>query len=215
MPATLKLRWYNRAMPTRYFIPTGPARTESMARNSRFIATIDHTPTVDAAKALVVSVRAAFPDATHHVHGYVVGYGASVMEGMSDDGEPSGTAGRPVLAVVRGSGLGDLCVVVTRYFGGTLLGTGGLVKAYGDAAKSVLAVVGRVEKIEQISVALTVPYSAYDSAKLWIAAHHGVVNDETFAADVRLALTLPVDDLAAFRATVQDRTNGQVLVEEA
>ena len=84
---------------------------------------------------------------------------------MSDDGEPPGTAGRPALAVLRGSGLGDIALVVTRYFGGTLLGTGGLVRAYGDAAKAVLAIAAREEKIERRALRVLLPYSAYEQAR--------------------------------------------------
>ena len=89
------------------------------------------------------------------------GHGATTTLGMSDDGEPSGTAGRPALAVLRGSGLGDAVLVITRYFGGTLLGTGGLVHAYGDAAKAVLAALPRAEKIEHRELMVTLPYAAY------------------------------------------------------
>ena len=92
--------------------------------------------TVKEAKAFLAAVRAEMPDANHHVYAYRVGFGNSVIEGMSDDGEPSGTSGPPVLAVLRGSGIGDVIVVVTRYFGGTKLGTGGLVRAYSDAARA-------------------------------------------------------------------------------
>ncbi len=94
--------------------------------------------TVDEAKAFLAAVRAEMPDANHHVYAYRVGFGNSVIEGMSDDGEPSGTSGPPVLAVLRGSGIGDVIVVVTRYFGGTKLGTGGLVRAYSEGARAGL-----------------------------------------------------------------------------
>src|SRR3954468_24634252 len=136
-------------------IPAGPARTEIRASNSRFIANVAPAATVEAARAFIAEVRAEMPDATHHVYAYIVGHGATTTLGMSDDGEPAGTAGRPVMAVLRGSGLGDTALVVTRYFGGTLLGTGGLVHAYGDAAKAVLAALPREEKVERRELALT------------------------------------------------------------
>ncbi len=138
----------------RYPIPASEHRTEIRVSNSRFIATAGYTPTVEDARALIARVRAEFADASHNVFAYVVGYAPSVIEGLSDDGEPGGTAGRPTMAVVRGSGLGDVTVVVTRYFGGTLLGTGGLVHAYGDAAKAVLAELPRTEKVEQAILTL-------------------------------------------------------------
>src|SRR3954447_8809272 len=128
-------------------IPAGPARTQNRASNSRLIASAPPSATVEAARAFIVGVRAEMPDASHHVYAYIIGHGSTTTMSMTDDGEPPGTAGRPVMAVLRGSGLGDLVIVVTRYFGGTLLGTGGLVRAYGDAAKAVLAILPRAEKI--------------------------------------------------------------------
>src|SRR5438552_3674735 len=125
----------DKTTPAPKLIPAGAARTEIRASNSRFIAT--------------AGVRAAMPDASHHVYAYIVGHGATTTLSMTDDGEPPGTAGRPVMAVLKGSGLGDVALVITRYFGGTLLGTGGLVRAYGDAAKAVLAILPRAEKIDR------------------------------------------------------------------
>lgn len=199
--------------PNRYAIPAGPARVELRFSNSRFIGTAGYTPTVEAAKALVNEIRDEMPDASHHVFGYVVGYGATVIAGMSDDGEPSGTAGRPVLAVVRGSGLGDLCIVVTRYFGGTLLGTGGLVKAYGATAKEVLQALPRMEKIPRCDVQCTLPYALYEQCKLIAAAHDGIIMDEEFAAAVTIHLSVPVDHLPALQRAVRELSNGQIAIE--
>ncbi|MCX7792579.1 MAG: YigZ family protein, partial [Chloroflexaceae bacterium] len=119
-------------MTSRYPIPAGRARAELLVLNSRFVATAGPAPDVEAAKAFIAAIRQELPGASHHCYAFLAGHGASVIAGMSDDGEPAGTAGRPMLAVLRGSGLGDVVVVVTRYFGGALLGTGGLVRAYGD-----------------------------------------------------------------------------------
>ena len=121
-----------------YPVPAETIRIENVVVNSRFIATIGPAASVDEAKAFIAEMRAAMPDASHHVYAYKVGFGGSVTEGMSDDGEPSGTSGPPILAVLRGANLGDVVIVVTRYFGGTKLGTGGLVRAYGNAARAAL-----------------------------------------------------------------------------
>src|SRR5262245_37541272 len=153
------------------------------------------------------------PDASHHVYAYIIGHGATTTLGMSDDGEPSGTAGRPALAVLRGSGLGDVALVVTRYFGGTLLGTGGLVHAYGDAAKAVLALLPREEKVERHVLAARVPYTAYETARRLIAAHAGSILDEAFAADVTLRVLLPAAQVVAFTATLGEATAGQAQIE--
>ena len=113
-------------MNLRYPIPAATTRITITVVNSRFIGTADYTPSVESARAFVASIKAELPDATHHCHAFLIGYGASVTAGLSDAGEPAGTAGRPMLAVLRGADLGDVTVVVTRYFGGTLLGTGAL-----------------------------------------------------------------------------------------
>jgi uncharacterized YigZ family protein len=198
---------------SKLFVPATRARAEIRASNSRFIATAGPAASVEAARALIAEIRAEMPDATHHVYAYVIGHGATTTLGMSDGGEPSGTAGRPALAVLRGSGLGDIALVVTRYFGGTLLGTGGLVHAYGDAAKAVLALLPREEKVERRVLFATLPYAAYDMARRLVAAHAGSVLDETFAADVTLRVLLPAAQIAAFTAALGEATAGQARVE--
>jgi uncharacterized YigZ family protein len=193
-------------------IPAGRARAEIRASNSRFVATAGPAASVEAARAFIAEVRSEMPDASHHVYAYIIGHGATTTLGMSDDGEPSGTAGRPALAVLRGSGLGDAVLVVTRYFGGTLLGTGGLVHAYGDAAKAVLAALPRTEKIERRELAITLPYAAYEPARRLVAAHAGSILGEAFAADVTLRVLLPAAQIAAFGAALGEATNGQAQV---
>ncbi len=193
-------------------IPAGPARIELRVSNSRFVADAGPTATVEAARAFLAAVRAAEPAASHHVYAYRIGHGATTTEGQSDAGEPSGTAGRPVLAVLRGSGLGDVTVVVTRYFGGTLLGTGGLVRAYGDAAKAVLAALPRTAKIAWATYRITVPYAAYEAVRRLVAAHGGTTADETFAAAVTVVVRLAAADSPAFLAALTDATAGSAVV---
>jgi uncharacterized YigZ family protein len=193
----------------RYPIPAVETRAEIRVSNSRFIATIAYTPSVEAAKEFIARIRAEFADATHNVFAYVVGYGATTTLGMSDDGEPGGTAGRPALAVLRGSGLGDAAVVVTRYFGGTLLGTGGLVRAYGDAVRAVLELLPRVEKIEKRQLLITIPYTHYEQVRRLIAAHSGEIQGEEFAVAITLTLSFAVEDMPAFVAELTELTAGQ------
>jgi uncharacterized YigZ family protein len=145
--------------PTRYPVPAGRARVEEVISRSRFITTAGPAASVDEAKAFIAAVRAEFPDATHNCYAFAAGPpGSTAMAGMSDDGEPSGTAGRPMLAVVLGSGVGDLAVVVTRYFGGTKLGTGGLVRAYSGGVKAVLAELPLREKVTLATALLSAAY---------------------------------------------------------
>jgi uncharacterized YigZ family protein len=194
-------------------IPAERARVEIRVVNSRFIGSIAPAASVDAARAFIAEVRAAMPDASHHVYAYVIGHGASTTLGMSDDGEPSGTAGRPVLAVLKGSGLGDAALVVTRYFGGTLLGTGGLVHAYGDAARAVLAAVARAEKIERCALLVRVPYAAYEQARRLVEAHQGVIETEEFTTDVLLLVVIPRAAESSFQAALVNATSGSAAIE--
>ena len=110
-------------------IPARRVETEFTELNSRFITSAAPAFSVSEAKAFINEIKGKYPDATHHVPVYLIGHGRSSLAHCSDDGEPSGTAGRPALAVLRGSNLGDIVLVITRYFGGTKLGTGGLVRA--------------------------------------------------------------------------------------
>ncbi len=197
-------------MSASYLRPSGFHRTETQVSNSRFICTIDRVTTAAEVKPYLARLRAEMPDASHHVYAFRIGYGNSVIEGMSDDGEPPGTAGPPVLAVLRGSPLGDILVAVTRYFGGTKLGTGGLVRAYGDAARQGLASLPTETNILKKMLGLEVPYPIYERVKRLIAEHQGAVEDETFAADVTLMVNMPVETIPAFTQALRELSNGQV-----
>jgi uncharacterized YigZ family protein len=203
-------------MSSRYPIPAGESRIELQIKNSRFIGRAAYTPTVEQAKTFIEQVKAEEAGCTHAVYAFAVGHGASVTHGMSDAGEPSGTAGRPALAVVKGSNLGDVTVVIIRYFGGTKLGTGGLVKAYTEAAQLALAELPVTEKVELRAVRVVIPYGFYEQCKRLIETHHGQIEAEDFAAEVSLRLTFTIDDLPAFESALAEASSGQVgLVDEA
>lgn len=197
----------------RYPIPAREARTEIRVKNSRFVATIAPVFSVDEARAFVARIKEEFAGATHNVPAYVVGFGPSVTAHCSDDGEPAGTAGRPLLAVLQGSGLGDAGIVVTRFFGGTKLGTGGLVRAYGDAARAVLDVVPRAQKVSTHTTLVAVPYHLFEQVRLLIAAHKGHILDETFAADVTVIARFPVESFPPFQDALQELSNGALAAE--
>lgn len=196
-------------MSARYPIPAATTHTEIQVLNSRFVASAAHTASVADAKAFIAAVRMAHPAANHHCVAYLVGYGASVTAGLSDDGEPSGTAGRPMLAVLRGADLGDVTVVVTRYFGGTLLGTGGLVRAYSDAVRAVLAILPRTERIELCQLRIDVSYAAYATARRILEAHQVVILQETFAELVQIDAHLACDVRDTVCAQLIDQSAGQ------
>src|SRR5215217_5406636 len=133
----------------RYLIPAERHRTHEEIERSKFVTTVAPAPTIDDAQAFLAAMRAEFPDATHNCWAYVVGPpGSTTRIGMSDDGEPHGTAGRPMLTMLLHGGLGDVAAVVTRYYGGTKLGTGGLVRAYGGAVQEALLGLPRAERVE-------------------------------------------------------------------
>jgi uncharacterized YigZ family protein len=196
-----------------YPIPAEETQAEIRVKNSRFIATIAPAFTVDDARAFITQVKEAFADATHNVPAYVIGHGSRVIAHCNDDGEPAGTAGRPTLAVLQGSGLGDAALVVTRYFGGTKLGTGGLVRAYGDAARAVLEIVPRAQKVATHRVRLVVPYPLFEQVRLLVAAHDGAILDETFAAAVTVTARFVVERFPGFQTALQELSNGTLQAE--
>ena len=200
-------------MARRYTIPAAETRIEIRVSNSRFIATAAPAFTVDEAKAFINRIKEEFSDATHNVPAFLVGHGPAVTAHCNDDGEPSGTAGRPMLAVLQGSNLGDIVVVVTRYFGGTKLGTGGLVRAYGDAVKTVLAELPLAEKVATHTVMMAVPYPLFEQVKLLIESHNGRVLDEDFAADVTVTAQFVVEELDDFQEALQELSHGRLQAE--
>jgi uncharacterized YigZ family protein len=197
----------------RYPIPAREARAEIQVLNSRFIATASPIFSVDEARAFIARIKDEFADASHNVPAYLVGHGASVTAHCHDDGEPSGTAGRPALAVLQGSGLGDVAVVVTRYFGGTKLGTGGLVRAYGDAVRQVLEILPRAEKVPTHTILVATPYPLFERVRLAVEAHGGQILDEAFTAEVTVTARFPIERLPPFQATLQELSSGAIEAE--
>jgi len=196
-----------------YPVPAREIRRELTVANSRFISSLSPAFSVEQAKAFILRIKAEFPDASHNVPLYIIGYGDSEIAHCTDAGEPSGTAGRPALAVLRGSGLGDVAVVVTRYFGGTRLGTGGLVRAYSQAVRLVVDSVPRAEKVLTHTIMLVFPYTYLERVRQLVASQAGLVLEEDFAADVTLTARITVEKLPAFQASLNDLTKGKVQAE--
>ncbi|NSW52644.1 MAG: YigZ family protein [Anaerolineae bacterium] len=191
-------------------VPAAECSAEIIVVNSRFIASAAPAFTVEEARAFIARIRERYSDASHNVPVFLVGHGASVTAHCSDDGEPSGTAGRPALAVLQGSGLGDVALVVTRYFGGTKLGTGGLVRAYGDAVRALLLVLPRARKVATQTLVFELPYPLYERAKLWIEEFHGELLDQEFTADVLLTARFERPQAQAFTAALFERSQGTI-----
>lgn len=196
-----------------YTIPLTEIRREHEVMKSRFIATLAPAFSIDEARTFMSRIRKEFSDASHNVPVYVIGGGNTVTEYFSDDGEPSGTSGKPALTVLRNSGLGDTVLVITRYFGGTLLGTGGLVKAYTEAAQSVIHAVERGRRIPVHVAMAAIPYNFLERLRLLVSKNHGKVMGEDFAGDITLTLQFPVADYEAFQADLRELSAGKIQAE--
>lgn len=196
-----------------YLIPLQEIRRETVHINSRFIATLAPAFSTDEARTFIKRIRQEFADATHNVPAYIIGGGSTLTDYCSDDGEPQGTSGRPALAVLRGSGLGDVAVVITRYFGGTLLGTGGLVKAYTEATQLVVQDVARAQKKRVHIAMLALPYNLLERIRLLAAKHHGAILGEDFGADVTMTLRFTVEDYPHFQSSLRELSAGTLQAE--
>lgn len=195
-------------------IPLEEVENEILVVNSRFIASLAPAKSVEEAREYIAEIKRRYPDATHNVPAFVIGHGKSLITHCSDDGEPSGTSGRPALAVLQGSGLGNVVVVVTRYFGGTKLGTGGLVKAYGDAVREILPLVKLAELVETVTLAFTIPYNLYELCVRLIESNDGIVLDKVFAVEVDLLVQFKVENEENFRTDLVELCKGQVEIVE-
>lgn len=178
-------------------------------RRSRFIAQLVHVSSEVEANVFIEKVRSRHHDARHNVPAWVLADG---RERCSDDGEPSRTAGMPALEVLHGADLKDVCCVVTRYFGGTLLGPGGLVRAYTAATQAAVEAAHASDSVVEMTlvtrVVVQIPYSAYDRLTRMVADAGGRVRDSVFAEDVQLTCAFHTGDEEAFVAAVTDFANG-------
>ncbi|HMX74665.1 MAG TPA: YigZ family protein [Anaerolineales bacterium] len=200
-------------MTRNYLVPLTEIRREQEVLKSRFIATLAPAFSIDEARAFMARMKKEFSDASHNVPVYVIGGGNTVTEYFSDDGEPSGTSGKPALAVLRGSGLGDVVLVITRYFGGTLLGTGGLVKAYTEAAQSVVNAVERGRRVPVHVVMMAIPYNLLERVRLLVSKDRGKILGEDYAGDITLTMQFPVENFDTFQADMRELSAGKIQAE--
>lgn len=170
-------------------IPIGSATAEIEVRRSRFIAIATPIEESEAMRTLISETRALHPQANHVVHAAIMGRDGSQFS-FSDDREPKNTAGRPMLEVLKGSGITNILVMVVRYFGGTLLGTGGLVKAYSEATKAVLEVLKTEELIDKATLKIVVDYDIYEQVDNLLKERQGEA-ESLFETQVTIMVTLP------------------------
>lgn len=190
---------------------------EFSVKGSRFLSELFPCSKQEEARALIKSQKAKYADATHVVHAFILGLKAEIM-GMSDDGEPSGTAGRPALDVLKGHESTNHLLTITRWFGGTLLGTGGLVKAYGDGAKQVLLAADQAglfcEYIEKKSFVFNCDYQFYQVAK-HIMEQYSICNlNETFEAEICINGELPLSEYQLFFEQLKNSSNGKIILKD-
>ncbi len=192
---------------TEYFIPTAAGESEYVEKRSRFLGHVRPVESEDEARAFVAEMKKKYYDARHNCWCYLLKDGP---ERYSDDGEPQGTAGIPMLEVFRREGVTNLVCVVTRYFGGVLLGAGGLFRAYTKSAKDALDAAGRSVVRRWIRLELPCSYAALERFKQEIASFDGAVEDLDYGAGVTIRALLPEEKAEAFRARILDLSGGAV-----
>ena len=195
------------------WVPAAERSIEISVSNSRFIASAAPVFSVEQAKLFILKAKKEHPNANHHVVAFIIGQENSLISHCTDDGEPSGTAGRPALAVLSGSGFRDIIVVITRYFGGTKLGTGGLVRAYSDAVREILIVLPKAKKIPTLTLLIVLPYPNYDRVLTIINENNGIIQASEFGVDVTLTIQLPATMFEEFKEKVKNITAGKTDME--
>ena len=189
-------------------------RVEQTIKRSRFIASVGHTPGVEEAKAFIEQIKAEFEDARHNCWAYCAGAAGSTDRiGASDDGEPHGTAGRPMLTAVTHSGIGEVTVVVTRYFGGILLGTGGLVKAYQSSVKMALEAVPTRIRTKTKRIKFSVEHRFVNQVLRKIETANGRILEKNFVMDADFDVEIPEDLAETFAKELEELTRGALLIE--
>lgn len=189
-------------------------RVEQTIKRSRFIASVGHTPGVEEAKAFIEQIKAEFEDARHNCWAYCAGAAGSTDRiGASDDGEPHGTAGRPMLTAVTHSGIGEVTVVVTRYFGGILLGTGGLVKAYQSSVKMALEAVPTRIRTKTKRIKFSVEHRFVNQVLRKIETANGRILEKNFDMDADFDVEIPQDLAETFAKELEELTRGALLIE--
>ena len=196
-----------------YPIPARTARVEETIQRSRFLTVLAHASTPESANLLLRTLRDEFPDATHHCWAFVAGPpGHTASIGMSDDGEPHGTAGRPMLTTLLHSGVGEVCAVCVRWYGGTKLGTGGLSRAYSGGVKAALEVLDTEARVARTRVEIRVGYPHVDGLQRLLDQMDGLQVEERYGMEVTYLVDLPEVRFAAFQRELAELTAGAGVV---
>ena len=197
----------------RYAVPAAVHRVEQSIDRSRFICTVSRAQSPAEGQAFIREIGAEFPDATHNCWAFVAGPpGSTSHVGLSDDGEPHGTAGRPMLTVLLHSGVGEIAAVVTRYFGGIKLGTGGLARAYSSSVQLALETMPRAERVDWVELTIEIGYASVSAVQQLLPRHEAELVAEEYGTVVSFRVRAPLLRVPALRAALGDATRGQAVV---
>lgn len=189
------------------------AQAELVEKKSRFIATIRPVSSEEEAVAFIEEMKKKYYDARHNCSAFVIGSKGELTR-SSDDGEPSGTAGRPMLEVLTGSGIRNIAAVVTRYFGGVLLGTGGLVRAYSGAVKMALEQCETITRRYGVQMLIKTDYNGVGKIQYLLGSKDVVIQDSVYAADVQMTVLVPIEEYDRLCKELVEATNGRIGLEE-
>ncbi|WP_432737802.1 YigZ family protein [Maridesulfovibrio sp. FT414] len=193
---------------TPYPVPAKKNRTEDVIKKSRFICDLCKVTSREEAREFIASIKKEFPDARHHCSAFIAGPPLTGEMGMSDDGEPHGTAGKPMLQVLQGSGIGDIAAVVTRYFGGIKLGTGGLVRAYSGSVQQGLEALETVMKVPMRRVTVEISYALEGMLRRALPEFSAEIEEQSFGSEILFTLIMPSDRIDEFCAAITEESNG-------
>ena len=199
------------AVSETYFVPAAEGESEFTEKRSRFIGHVKRVGSETEARAYIEEIKKRHYDARHNCWCYIIREGGVMRYG--DDGEPQGTAGQPMLNVLAREGVEDAVCVVTRYFGGVLLGAGGLTRAYGKSAKDALTAAGKARMARWTRLRVSVPYPLLERFTRLVDANGGVTENSGYGADVTVTLRLPQERTEAFHAALTELSNGGIAPE--
>lgn len=199
-------------MSSDYLTIKASGQHEIEIKKSQFICSLERVTSKEAADAFIQTVRDDNPKANHNCFAYMIGQKDEIQR-ESDDGEPSGTAGVPILEVLKMMHLHDVCAVVTRYFGGTKLGAGGLIRAYSNATSRAIEQVGLVKKVMQRDLTVTVSYANFDKLSYFLTQQDLPTASTEYGTDVTVHIAINLDQLETVQAAITNRLAGQVLIE--
>ena len=196
-----------------YILLIKGAEAEIVEKKSRFIATVRPVETEEEANAFIDEMKKKYYDARHNCSAFVIGSKAELTR-SSDDGEPSGTAGRPMLEVLLGSEIRNIAVVVTRYFGGTLLGTGGLVRAYSGAVKKALEECETARQHFGVRLKIKTDYNGVGKIQYILSSKNIDIEDSVYAENVEMTVIVPIEEYDRLCKEITEATSARAVLDE-